>query len=82
MKRFMYVALQEKQSLFCLFIGLVVTLIAGSAMYQGHSATSLMVVGASILSLGGFSLVASLHKAKQAVNPATTVTKQLNAKEA
>lgn len=79
MKRFMYVVLQEKQSLFSLFIGLVVTLIAGSAMYQGHSAISLMVVGASILSLACFSLAVSLHRNKQML---PTLAKPLKAKEA
>ncbi|QYJ85129.1 hypothetical protein K0I73_12970 [Shewanella mesophila] len=79
MKRFMHVALQDKQSLFSLFTGLVVSVIGTSATSQGHSGTGLMVVGASILSLAGFSLAASLHKTKQAIRPASN---QLKAKEA
>lgn len=81
MKRFMHVALQDKQSLFSLFTGLVVTLIGASAMSQGHNGAGLMMVGASILSLAGFSLAASLHKTKHTVSPASTMTKLLKPKE-
>lgn len=82
MKRFMRVALQDKQSLFSLFTGLVVTLIGATAMSQGHSGASLMMVGASILSLAGLSLAASLHKTKQALKSTAKLAKQLKVKEA
>lgn len=79
MKRFIHVALQDKQSLFSLFTGFVVTLIGATAMSQGHSGSSLMMVGASILSLACFSLAVSLHRNKQML---PTLAKPLKAKEA
>ncbi|QYK14126.1 hypothetical protein K0I63_06350 [Shewanella rhizosphaerae] len=60
MKQLTQLVLAEKQSLFSLVVGLVVTTLAFATMREGHNGMGLLVVGLGLISLTLVSIAAKL----------------------
>ncbi|MCG9745756.1 hypothetical protein [Shewanella sp. Isolate8] len=75
MKQLTQLVLAEKQSLFSLVVGLMVTALAFATMREGHNGMGLLVVGLGLISLNLVSMTAKLSSKfsnrRRTVKPAT-----------
>ncbi|ASJ97451.1 MULTISPECIES: hypothetical protein [Shewanella] len=73
MKHLFQFVLAEKQSLFSIFVGLMVAALAFATMNEGHNGMGLLIVGISLISLSLVSIAIKMSSKRRAVKPAPSL---------